>query len=275
MTEFACLRSGWKGCCVARRFGLHVAGAYVGGGGGGVFGVEVLLDDLIEGALGVEDEVDGVAAGAVATGVGGDVVGHGFDLRARVGGGDGEAADAHDREVDDVVADVGHLLHGDAGFGGDLLGGGEFVGLALVDPLELEVAGADGDGLGLALGDDAYAKATEAGERDAEAVVGGEAFDFNAGADRVFGGAGGGDGSDDDLSVGEDAIDVEDEDFDVAGAVFRGGGHTGDDTGAKVPDAAFQSTKIIVEQIARPQFVRKTRRFQPESEEVGAGLQRG
>ena len=71
---------------------LHVACADVGGGGGCVGFVEVLLDDLFEGALGGEDEVDGVAAGAVAAGVGGDVVGGGFDLRAGVGGGDGEAA---------------------------------------------------------------------------------------------------------------------------------------------------------------------------------------
>ncbi len=41
----------------------------------------------------------------------------------------------------------------------------------------------------LALGDDADAEAAEAGERDAEAVVGGEAFDLDAGSDGVFCGA--------------------------------------------------------------------------------------
>ena len=159
---------------------LHVALAYVGGGGGGVGFVEVLLDDFFEGALGGEDEVDGVAAGAEAAGVGGDVVGGGFDLLAGVGGGDGEAAQAHDGEVDDVVADVGELVDGDAGFGEDVADGVHLVGLALVDELELEVVGADGNGLGVALGDDADAEAAEASEGDAEAVVGGEAFGLDA-----------------------------------------------------------------------------------------------
>ena len=95
---------------VGREHPLHVAVAYVGGGGGGVVFVEVLLDDFFEGALGSEDEVDGVAAGTEAAGVGGDVVGGGFDLLAGVGGGDGETALAHDGEVDDVVADVGELV---------------------------------------------------------------------------------------------------------------------------------------------------------------------
>jgi len=67
---------------------LHVALAYVGGGGGGVGFVEVLLDDFFQGALGCEDEVDGVATSTEAAGVGGDVVGGGFNLAAGVGGGD-------------------------------------------------------------------------------------------------------------------------------------------------------------------------------------------
>ena len=154
--------------------------AYVGGGGGGVGFVEVLLDDFFEGALGGEDEVDGVAAGAEAAGVGGDVVGGGFDLLAGVGGGDGEAALAHDGKVDDVVADVGELVEGVAGLGEDVVDGVHLVGLALVDELELEVVGADGYGLGVALGDDADAEAAETAEGDAEAVVGGEAFGLDA-----------------------------------------------------------------------------------------------
>ena len=52
------------------RVGLHVAGADVGGFGFGAVGVEVLLDGLVEDAFGGEDEVDGIAAGAVAAGVG-------------------------------------------------------------------------------------------------------------------------------------------------------------------------------------------------------------
>ena len=196
-----------------------MAGADVGGCGCGVVGVEVLLDGGVEDSAGVEDEVDGVAACTFATGEGGDVVGDGFDLGAGVGGGDGEAAEAHDGEVDDVVADVGEMGEVEAGTGEDVVDGVHLVGLTLVDELELEVAGADGDGAGLALGDEADLEAGEAGERDAEAVVSGEAFYLDA-----FGVGCGGFGDDDDLSVGEDAVDVEEDDFDLLGAGFRGHG---------------------------------------------------
>ncbi len=195
---------------------LHVAYADVGSFGGYVVFVEVLLDDLLERSLGGEDEVDGVASCSLAAGVGGDVVGDVLDLLAGVGGGDGEAALAHDGEVDDVVAYVGELVDGVAGFGEDVADGVHLVGLALVDELELEVAGADGYGLRVALGDDADAQATEAAERDAEAVVGGEAL----GLDSLPVGA----GDDEDLAVGEDAVDVEDEDFDIFCEVFCGHG---------------------------------------------------
>ena len=88
------------------------------------------------------------------------------------------------------------------------------MGLALVDELELEVVGADGYGLGVSLGDDADAEAAETTEGDAEAVVGGEAFGLDAVAVGVW--------DDEDLAVGEDAVDVEDEYFDVFGAGFSG-----------------------------------------------------
>jgi len=89
---------------------LHVTLAYVGGGGCFIGFVEVLLDYFFEGALGGEDEVDGVAAATEAAGIRGDVMGGGFDLFAGVGGGDGETALTHNREVDDVVADVSELV---------------------------------------------------------------------------------------------------------------------------------------------------------------------
>ncbi len=49
-------------------FSLHVACADVGGLGLGVGRVEVLLDGLVEDSSCVEDKVDGVAAGALASG---------------------------------------------------------------------------------------------------------------------------------------------------------------------------------------------------------------
>ena len=72
------------------------------------------------------------------------------------------------------------MVDGGAGLGEDVVDGVHLVGLALVDELELEVVGADGYGLGVALGDDADAEAAETTEGDAEAVVGGEAFGLDA-----------------------------------------------------------------------------------------------
>jgi hypothetical protein len=92
------------------------------------------------------------------------------------------------------------------------------VGLPLVDKLEPEVVGADGNSGGFALGNQADAQATEARESDAEAIVCGEAFDFEAELPAVRAGL----GNEEKLAVGENSIDVEDEDFDAAGAVFRG-----------------------------------------------------
>ncbi len=119
---------------------------------------------------------------------------------------------AHDGEVDDVVAHVGELVDGVAGLCENIVDCVHLVGLALVDELELEVAGADGYRLRVALGDDADAEAAEATKADAETIVCGEAFGFNSlpvGAR-----------DDEDLAVGEDAVYVEDEDFDIFCEVF-------------------------------------------------------
>ncbi len=87
-------------------------------------------------------------------------------LRAGIGGGDGEAYFAHDREVDDVVADVGDLVESAAFSGDDLVESVDLVRLALVDVVDLEVAGADGDNLRISLGDKANLEAGEAGDGD-------------------------------------------------------------------------------------------------------------
>lgn len=198
---------------------LHATRADVGCGCGGIFGVEEGGDGGVELALGCEDEVDGIAAGSVASGVGGDVVGGCFGLQAGVGGGDGKAAGAHHGKVDDVVTDVSELVEGDAGAPENVVDGFHLVGLALVDELKPEVAGADGDGGGFALGDNADTQTAEAREGDTEAVVCGEALEFEA----VLLAVGVGLGEEEELAVGENAVYVEDEDFDVAGAVFCGG----------------------------------------------------
>ena len=196
----------------------HVADADVDGFGLGVGGVEVALDGLVEDAACVQDEVDGVAAGSLASGVGCDVVRGGLGLLAGVCGGDGEAYFAHHGEVDDVIADVGDLVEGAAFFRDDLVERVDFVGLTLIDVVDLEVAGADGDYLRVALGDPADLEAGEAGDADAHAVMGGEGFDLGG---MAFGVAV--EGRDDgDVAVGEDAVYVVEEDFDAAGTVFGG-----------------------------------------------------
>ena len=171
-----------------------------------------MLDGFFKHAAGGEDEVDGIASGALSAGKRRDVVCRALYLRARVGGRDGEADFAHDGKVDDVVAYVGEFVEG-AAFGGEnLVDGFHLVRLALVDVFDAEVMRADGDGLRLALGDEAELEAGEAGERYAETIVRVEAFDFDTFAV--------GSGHDGDVAVGEDAVDVEEEDFDAAGAGF-------------------------------------------------------
>ncbi len=91
------------------------------------------------------------------------------------------------------------------------------VGLALIDVVDLEVAGADGHNLRVALGDKADLEAGEAGDADAHSVVRGEALDLGC----VAIGAATQRGNDGDIAVGEDAVDVVEQDFDATSAVFR------------------------------------------------------
>jgi hypothetical protein len=130
----------------------------------------------------------------------GDDVGLVLDVLAGVGHGEGEAAGAHDGQVDDVVADEGGFFGLEFFAGEDFAEGGEFVGRSLVDVLDFEVAGAEADGLGDALGDDSGLHAAEAGEREAGAVVGVEALTSTA--DRRREGR-------IELAVGHDAIDIQ------------------------------------------------------------------
>ena len=192
---------------------LHIAGADVAGLGGGVVGVEVLLDDSVERALGSQDELNCVAAGTLSPWQWGNPVSRLLDLRAGVGRGNAQPAEAQDGQIDDVVANIAELVGGDLRLGENLLEGFQLVGLTLVDELHLEVAHAKGDGLALTLGNDAGAQAAEARKRDAETVVRGEALDLDARAVRLR--------NDGDVAVGQDAIDVEDEHFYVAGAGLR------------------------------------------------------
>ena len=72
---------------------------------------------------------------------------------ARVRHGDGEAAIAHDREIDDVVADERRLGRLQVRFFQDSLEAGELVLNSLMDMFDFQVAGPQGDSFGDALGD--------------------------------------------------------------------------------------------------------------------------
>lgn len=193
---------------------LHVADANIGGRRGIAGFVEVLLDDFFERALGSEDEVDRVAAGSEASGVGCNVVGHRFDFLACVGSGDGESALPHDWQVNNIVADITELVERRPGFGKDVIDRVHLVGLSLIDELKLKVVGANSNGARVPLGDDTDPQSTQTSKRDAEAIVGGETL----GLDPIAFGV----GNDENLAVGENAIYIEDKDFNVFRAGFNG-----------------------------------------------------
>ena len=86
----------------------------------------------------------------------------------------------------------------------------QFMGLPLIDEFELQVVRADCDRARVALRDDADAEPPKASKRDTKAVVSGETLHLNAFTVRT--------GDHVDLPVCQDAVDVEDEDLDLAGA---------------------------------------------------------
>ena len=200
------------------------------------------LDAFVEHALGIEDELDGVAAGAAAAGVRRDVMRFGLHLRARIGHRHRESALAHHGKIDHVVADVSDLVERHAFLLHDFAHRLHLERLALVDEFELEIARAGGHGLTDALGDHAALQAADARQRNAGAVVGAVALGFHHGgglhaeADlAVIAGEllvrnrgvrrRGRRGDQPDGAVGEDSVHVEHDDLDAAGAFVRGQCH--------------------------------------------------
>src|ERR1700735_2654657 len=137
-----------------------------------------LWDGLLPFALRFQDQLDYFAGGAFASCDGGDVMRGAFDFDDGVGDGDSQADAAENREVGQVVADVGDFFVGDAGADEDGFVRLKFLRLALGYKFHSHFAGAASSGGRIAAGDQSGAYAHDAGEFDARAVVRVENFHF-------------------------------------------------------------------------------------------------
>lgn len=192
---------------------------------------DVLLHDFLPPSLGFQDELDCVAQGAFAAGVRRDVVGFFFHFGAGVFDSDGQASGAHGGEIDDVVADERGFFQLETFLFDYLFQTCALVLNALMDVLNLQVAGPESNRFGGAPGDESGLEAGDAGERVGDAVVSVETFDFDL-ALRGGGGGGGRGGPvrrrlrvlryEKEFAVGEHAVDIEEEEFDVAGSGLSG-----------------------------------------------------
>jgi len=194
---------------------------------------DVSLHYLFPLPLRFENELHRVAEGAVAAGVGRDVVSFLFYLGAGVFHGDGQASGAHGGEIDDVVADEGRFFQFDSRLLDDFLESGLLVLNSLAEVFTLQVSGAEGNCFGDALGDQSSPDAGHASKRDGSAVVGMEALGLDERLaveaestlaamlsglfeDALLRACRG--GEDEKLAVGENAVDVEEEESDFTGA---------------------------------------------------------
>jgi len=202
-------------------------------------------DSFFPAALGFEDEFDDFAGCSATASAFCDVVTDGFEFRGSIGDADGEAGALGERDVGEIVTEVGDFVGGDSGFGEAFIVGLHLAGLAEVDEGDFEFFGALGDGGGTAAGDESGLNAHGVGEGEALAVLGVEDFHFSDRDGRVALSAGGADEAD--AAVGEGAVYVHEEELDFAGAgldFFRDVGEGGVGHGSMINGHCRTNVKI-------------------------------
>ena len=158
--------------------------------------------------------LDRVAQSPFAASIWGDVMRAFLDLAAGVGHGDGKAAILHWREVDHIIAHEGGSAGVDSFLVDDFTESGELIGNALVDVFQPEVPRPERHRLGIAAGDEPGLETSDPCERYSRAVMSAKAFGLHHYPLRALTG----DGEDVELAVRENAIDIKEQESDLASA---------------------------------------------------------
>jgi hypothetical protein len=188
----------------------------------GVVLVDVFLDALLEDTVSLKDEIDGVTPRSLSAGVGSDVVGGSLNLVAGVGGGNGQPAYPHDRQIDHVIAHVGDLVESERSTLHYFADSTNLVVLPHVDVFHTQGARTLSDRFGSTLGDYSGVDATDSRKRNADAVMGMEAFRL----EDIFSLVADSSGECPYLAVGEDSIYIEEYEANTAGAFWGGKIHS-------------------------------------------------
>src|ERR1019366_891233 len=198
---------------------------------------DVLFDNLLPFSLRFQDVFDRVAGSPVSPSVGRNPVGFGFDLGTRVFHGDRQPALAHGRQIDHIVAHESGFGGGDPILFQNLRQHRRLVLDALIHVVHLQIARPPGNGFGNALSNAPGLDSRQSSQRNGGAVVGVETLGFDqAGAmeseaalTALFPGLlentllssrlrACGRGGNPDFAVGENAVDVEENELNFAGA---------------------------------------------------------
>jgi len=106
---------------------------------------DILFHNFLPLALRLQNELDRIAQCAIATGVSRDVVRLQLHFGAGIFHGDGEAASAHRRQIDDVIAEEGSFFEFNSRFFDNFFEGCAFVLDSLTHVFDFKIAGAKRD----------------------------------------------------------------------------------------------------------------------------------